>query len=188
MREKCRRCHNHKARGTFQNAFEHRLGIGNRAADNLQHLGSGRLPLQGLFGFVEQTRVLDRDYRLCREVLQQLDLLLREWPHLLAVNGNDAEHNVVPDKGRLQRRSRATEIDECPPLRVSSSVWLLCGKVDVLNGRPFALPETIWRGERPWHHSRAAQIVCIVLRNTTQRGGNVTVTFEDPQPTECCLA
>ena len=35
---------------------------------------------------VEQPRVLDGDDRLRSEVLDQLDLLIGEWPHFLAIN------------------------------------------------------------------------------------------------------
>ena len=40
---------------------------------------------------VEQPRVLDGDHRLRGEVLHQLDLLVGERPHLVAVDDDDAD-------------------------------------------------------------------------------------------------
>ena len=45
---------------------------------------------------VEQPRVLDRDHGLGGEVLHQLDLLVGERPHLLAVDGDRADQLVRP--------------------------------------------------------------------------------------------
>src|ERR1700756_1456070 len=46
----------------------------------------------------EQPRILRRDDRLRREVLQQRDLLVRERPDVLAVGGQNAEKRIVFDK------------------------------------------------------------------------------------------
>ena len=62
--------------------LEHRLGVGDRAADHLQHLGGRRLLLQRLLGLVEQAHVLDRDHGLVGEGLHQADLGSAERPHL----------------------------------------------------------------------------------------------------------
>ena len=45
--------------------------------------------------FVEQPRVLDGDHRLRGEVLHQLDLLVGEWSHLLAINDYCADQFVL---------------------------------------------------------------------------------------------
>ena len=52
--------------------------VGHRAADDLQHLGGGGLPLQRFLRLVEQPHVLDRDHGLVGEGLQQRDLLVAE--------------------------------------------------------------------------------------------------------------
>ena len=44
---------------------------------------------------VEESRVLHRDDRLRREILQKRDLLIGERPHFLAVCGENAEQRVV---------------------------------------------------------------------------------------------
>ena len=58
--------------------IEHRLQIESRATDDLEHVGGGALLLQRFAQLVEQTRVLDGDDSLIREVLDQLDLLVGE--------------------------------------------------------------------------------------------------------------
>ena len=51
-----------------------------------KHLGGRGLLLQGLARLGDEPRVLHRDHRLRREVLQQRDLLVGERPHFLAVD------------------------------------------------------------------------------------------------------
>ena len=53
-----------------------------RAADHLEHVGGGGLLLQQLAQFAEQPRVLDGDHGLVGEVVDELDLLIRERPYL----------------------------------------------------------------------------------------------------------
>ena len=48
-----------------------------------------------LADFVQQPRVLHRDHRLGREILQQRDLLVRERAHLVTAGDNHAEERVV---------------------------------------------------------------------------------------------
>ena len=60
-----------------------------------KHLGGRGLLLQRLARLGDQPRVLHRDDRLRREVLQQRDLLVGERPHLLAIDGDDAEQRLV---------------------------------------------------------------------------------------------
>ena len=69
---------------------EHRLQVESRTANNLEYIGSRGLLLQRLPQFIEQPRILDGDDSLGGEVLDQRDLLVREWPDFLTVN---AEHS-----------------------------------------------------------------------------------------------
>ena len=64
---------------------EHRLQIEGRAADDLEHVGGGRLLLERFAQLVEQPRVLDGDDSLGSKILYQIDLFVREWTDLLAV-------------------------------------------------------------------------------------------------------
>ena len=78
----------------FDQRVEHRLQIEGRPADDLEHVARRGLVFKRLFEvagalaqFAEQPRVLHRDDRLRREVLQQRDLLVGERADLLAING-----------------------------------------------------------------------------------------------------
>ena len=71
----------------------------------LQHLGGRGLLLQRLARLGDQPRVLHRDHRLRREILQQRDLLVGERPHLLAIDGDSAEQRIVLAQRHDQQRS-----------------------------------------------------------------------------------
>ena len=52
----------------------------------------------------QQPRILDGDHRLRGEVLDQLDLLVAERPHLLPVNDDAADQFPLMDHGGAERR------------------------------------------------------------------------------------
>ena len=58
-----------QALAAVEDALEHRLRVGHRPTDDLQHFGGGRLPLERFARLVEQPHVLDGDYRLVGEGL-----------------------------------------------------------------------------------------------------------------------
>jgi hypothetical protein len=72
----------------FDHRIEHWREVTGRRVDDAENLGGCGLLLQGLARLGDQPRVLHRDDRLGREVLQQRDLLVREGPHVLAENRN----------------------------------------------------------------------------------------------------
>ena len=76
----------HRRAADFGERIEHGLQVEGRAADDLEHVGGGGLLLQRFAQLVEQARVLDRDDGLSGEILHQLDLLVGERAHLLAIN------------------------------------------------------------------------------------------------------
>src|SRR5262245_43275273 len=55
-------------------------------ANDFEHVGRSGLLLERLPQLVEQTRVLDSDDGLACKIFDQLDLLVGEWAHLLAVD------------------------------------------------------------------------------------------------------
>jgi hypothetical protein len=67
--------------------------------------------IRALTQFVEQARVLDGDDCLRGKVLDQLDLLVREWAHFLTVNNNGADHLVVLQHGDADQGARTGEVD-----------------------------------------------------------------------------
>ena len=73
----------------LDDGVEHRLHICGRSADNAEHLGRCGLMLQrlaqfrvGLLDLFEQPDVLDGDYRLGSEGLEERDLLFGEGTNL----------------------------------------------------------------------------------------------------------
>ena len=94
-------------RGALDDGIEHRLHVRGRAADDAEHLGRCRLMLQGfaqfcvaLLDLLEQPHVLDGDYCLVGEGLEERNLLLGERPNLGAPN---------PDSTRWPHLLAATE-------------------------------------------------------------------------------
>src|SRR6202022_4442916 len=62
--------------------------------------------------FTEQPRILHRDHRLRREVLQQCDLLVGERPHLLPEGCNSTEQFVVFAQRYDDYRAGTTKSDK----------------------------------------------------------------------------
>src|SRR5262249_10892800 len=69
----------------LQDCRIHRIEVPGRRIDNLQDLGSRGLLLQRLARLGNEPRILHRDHRLRREILQQYDLLFGEWADFLAI-------------------------------------------------------------------------------------------------------
>jgi hypothetical protein len=77
---------------------ENRLKVARGGGDHPQHVGGRGLLLQrfgevigALAQLIEQPRVLDRDHRLIGEIRNQRNLLVGEWPHLLAIDRDGAD-------------------------------------------------------------------------------------------------
>src|SRR5262249_7122955 len=97
-----------QARGTLNDRIKHRLGICRRPGDDVKHLARRSLMFES-FGqlararlyLVEQPHVLDRNYRLVGEGLDQRDLFVGEGLHLQAI-GQDHAEQIIP----LEHRDR----------------------------------------------------------------------------------
>ena len=111
-RSSTRRMTPRKARAPFPRSRRTPGEVAGRGVDDLQHLGGRGLLLQSLARLGEEPRVLHRDDRLCREILQQRDLFVGERADLLAV-----DRYVPPATRRLcaadRTGARAAEIDQC---------------------------------------------------------------------------
>src|SRR5260370_40488491 len=91
-------------------------------ADNVEHVSSSRLLLQGFAQLVQQTGILDGDDGLACEIAHQRDLLVGKRSDLLAVDGDCAvqfgllEHRhdhhcpYAPQFNRRDRQSLAVQI------------------------------------------------------------------------------
>jgi hypothetical protein len=108
-----------------QHGLEHGLQFTRRAADHLEHIGSGGLLLQRLAQLVEQAGVLDGDDRLRGKVLDQLNLLIRERPNLLTVNHDSADQLVFLEHRHEQHGPYAGEVDQGEDARVALNVAAL---------------------------------------------------------------
>ena len=93
-----------QALAAFQDLLEHRLAVGDRAADHAQHLGRRRLLLERLLGLVEEARVLDRDHGLVGEGLEQGDLARQERAGLFTRHGDRADAAIIEQQGGEQYR------------------------------------------------------------------------------------
>src|SRR5438105_1035892 len=91
--------HSKRSSAQVQRLFEHRVKyrreLAGRGVDDPQHLGGGGLLFQGLARLGDEARVLHRDDRLRREVLQQRDLLVGKPADFLAKHVNRAEKRLV---------------------------------------------------------------------------------------------
>ena len=101
--------------------------------DDLQHFGGRGLLLQRLAQFVEQAGVLDGDDGLGGEILDQLDLLVGEWPHLLAIDAKVADQLVVLEHRHQQDGAGAGELDERDHARVALAIGRVGREVDDMN-------------------------------------------------------
>ena len=121
-------------RRLFEHRVEHRREVAGRGIDDPQHLGGRGLLLQRLARLGDQPRVLHRDDRLRREVLQQRDLLVGERPHFLAIDRDGAEQRVVLAQRRPARAVRAPPSSTSarrsgsPARYGSSSPYRRCGR------------------------------------------------------------
>src|SRR5262245_4853807 len=78
----------------FNQRVEHDLHVEGGTADRLEHVGGGGLLLERLAQLVEQPGVLDGDDGLLGKIADQLDLLVGERPHFLAVDGDGPDQLV----------------------------------------------------------------------------------------------
>ncbi len=84
-----------KAHGPFEHRVEHRRELARRGIDDLQYLSRRGLLVQCLARLGQEPCIFHRNDGLCREVLDQRDLLLAKRPHFLAVDDHCAQQDVV---------------------------------------------------------------------------------------------
>src|SRR5215471_21184825 len=113
-----------------------------------------------------ESRVLHRDDRLRREVLQQGDLLVGEWPDFLARSNDLPEQRFVLAQRHTKRRPNATELCHTPcdgivDLRQIEDVGKLVATqqspVWQIRARPVALSQALRRRLRQAMHCNGAE-------------------------------
>ena len=72
--------------------------------------GSGLL-FEGFARLCDQSRILHSYHRLRREILQQPDLCLGEWPHFLACSDDLTEQRIALAQRHMQRGADAAELN-----------------------------------------------------------------------------
>src|SRR5262245_53314921 len=123
----------------FNQRIEHCLQIEGRAADDLEHVGSRGLLLEG-FGeiagarldLVEQPHVLDRDHRLVSEGADQLDLFLRERSYLVPCQRDHANRFSLAQQRYPKHGAQAV-----PLLYFGVRVFRVSQHVGDMNGLSF---------------------------------------------------
>src|SRR6266705_2013619 len=78
-----------QALAALQDLVEHRLRIGDRAADGAEDFAGSALLLERFPGLIEQSHVLDRDHRLIGEGLEQIYQGRWRLPRLAPSEDND---------------------------------------------------------------------------------------------------
>jgi hypothetical protein len=105
--------------------MQHSLQIKGRAADDLEHVGGGGLLLQRLPQLTEQPTIFDRDDSLVGKAREQVDLLLGERPHLLAVDGDRTDQLILFEHRHREHRSSARHFCEHHQRRFALGISLL---------------------------------------------------------------
>src|SRR5262245_53570087 len=179
-----------KPSGGFDQRLQHRFEIERRAADDLEHVGGGGLLLQRFPQLVEQPGVLDGDDHLFGKVAHKLDLLVGERAHLLAVNRDDPDRNMVLEHWHGEQRTHSREIDRRNGQWVAGQIggtFTQIGQLHRLSGfrganernfragaeQPSAAPRV-----RQWTVQRDGAIR--VRQWTVQRDGAKRVPFAQP--------
>jgi hypothetical protein len=103
----------------FNQRVQHRLHIGGRAADDVEHVTGRGLVFERLLEvsgaptqFAKQPRILHGDDRLRREVLKQRDLLVRERTDLFAIDGQHTDQHLVFTQSDNEVGSDAGDFDQ----------------------------------------------------------------------------
>src|SRR5262245_2096097 len=177
-----------QSRRRFHQRVEHRLQIEGRAADDLEHVGSGGLLLQRFPQLVEQPGILYRDDGLSREVLYQLDLLVGERPNLLAVDADHADQLVLLEHRHRDEGAGTAEVHRSHAHRIAGAVRGLCFDVIDVNHSScsrYSADGGIRAGTNEWVSSALPRIC---RWDAVQRNRSETVVLAQPQHTELGLA
>ncbi|HUI95441.1 MAG TPA: hypothetical protein VLX44_06795, partial [Xanthobacteraceae bacterium] len=129
----------------FDDRLKHRREVAGRRVDDAQYLGGRGLLFQRLAGLGHEPRILHRDHRLRREVLQKRDLLVGKRPRLLPVDHDVPGNAVLAEERHDQAGARAAQIDKGAAVGIAASIRLAreqVGYVDEL------LPSQETRGTR----------------------------------------
>src|SRR6516165_4630785 len=121
--------------GLLNHRIQNRGEVAGRGIDHLQYLRRRSLLLQRLARLGQQSRVLHCDHRLRREILEQPDLLVREWADFLPERGDDANYGVILPQRHQQQCANIADLDDTAKLwrrTLEVELGLEVGKMDYL--------------------------------------------------------
>src|SRR4029079_17170051 len=141
-------------RSRLDKSVQHGLQIERRTADDLEHVGGCSLLLQrfgkivgALAKFVEQARILDGDYGLRCELLEQRDLLFGEALALLPKDHDKADNAGIFEQWYSKETASPSKVYQRAPVEIASDIGLRA--YEVLDfGKGFALQEAVQSGTR----------------------------------------
>ena len=171
------------ARGVGQHGLEHRRKLAGRAGDDLEHLGSRRLPLEQFAQLVEQSCILDSDDRLIGKIADQLYLLVRERSYLGAIYGDRADELTLLEHRYAEKGSNASQLRR----RHAHGIALLIGRLgrDIGNVHHlFGLHHAAEPGSRPGVYQLAHARLGISRRRAVHRYGAKPLTLPQIQGPE----
>src|SRR5262249_6910621 len=99
-------------RSGLDERVQNRLELRHRSADDLEHIGGSGLLLQRFAQLIQEPGVLDGDDGLLREVRDQFDLLIGEWPDFLTIDRNSADEFVILEHRHNEEIPRTTRLDQ----------------------------------------------------------------------------
>src|SRR5262245_5884657 len=97
--------------GRLRQRIKHGFEIEGRAADDLEHVGSGGLLLQRFAQLVEQARIFDGDDCLIGKIRYQLDLLVSERPDFLTKDGDSSDYLLFLEHRNYDEGPNAAQFD-----------------------------------------------------------------------------
>src|SRR5215470_18152765 len=112
-------------RGVLKDRVKNRVEVAWRGANNPEHAGGRGLLLKGFAQLIKKPRILDGDDGLRGEVFDQLNLLVGEGPHLLAVNSDDADQFVLLEHRYEKNGARTGLLDHANRPRLAFDVVLI---------------------------------------------------------------
>src|SRR5262245_18695765 len=171
--------------GACEHGLEHGLKVAWRAGDDLEHVGGGGLLLQRFAQLIEQSRIFNRDNRLRGEILNQCDLLIGEWLHLLAIDGDCPHQLVLFEHWNDEERTSTGALDELDKSWVAFEIGWCHPDVSNMNG----FLGSADAGERNIrmkvaNHDIQASRLCISGRCVVQRGRAKCLSIVKEQITE----
>ena len=182
------------ARRVRQHSLEHRLQIAGRARDDLQHLGGRGLLLQrlaqiirALAQLVEKPCILDGDDCLRGEVRNQLNLLVGERPHFLAVDGDRSNQLALFEHRNAEKGAGAASVHKTNEGWRTFEVGLLRPEVGDVNDLPRA-SDTPKRELRARVNDGFTAPLLHMRCRSIHRDGPKPPALAKPHDPELCLA